>query len=78
MHPAADPSAYGLNPDLVDCKMQVTIITGAGQGLGAAAAKLFSRHGAKLVVTDLDGSKAEQVRPACVCSPCMRYDSLSY
>ena len=43
----------------------MTIITGAGQGLGAAAAKLFAQHGAKLVVTDLDGSKAEQVRQAC-------------
>ena len=42
----------------------MTIITGSGQGLGAAAAKLFAQHGAKLVVTDLDGSKAEQVRPA--------------
>ena len=41
--------------------MQVAIITGSGQGLGAAAAKLFAQHGAKLVVTDLDGSKAEQV-----------------
>ncbi|CAL5220703.1 g2759 [Coccomyxa viridis] len=40
---------------------KVTIITGSGQGLGAAAAKLFAQHGAKLVVTDLDGSKAEQV-----------------
>ena len=41
--------------------MQIAIITGSGQGLGAAAAKLFAQHGAKLVVTDLDGSKAEQV-----------------
>ena len=44
------------------CTMQVAIITGSGQGLGAAAAKLFAQHGAKLVVTDLDSSKAEQVR----------------
>ena len=41
--------------------LQVAIITGSGQGLGAAAAKLFAQHGAKLVVTDLDGSKAKQV-----------------
>lgn len=44
------------------CTMQVAIITGSGQGLGAAAAKLFAQHGAKLVVTDLDSFKAEQVR----------------
>lgn len=41
--------------------MQVAIITGSGQGLGAAAAKLFAQHGARIVVTDLDGAKAEQV-----------------
>ncbi|CAK0783378.1 hypothetical protein CVIRNUC_006577 [Coccomyxa viridis] len=40
---------------------KVAIITGSGQGLGAAAAKLFAQHGAKLVVTDLDGSKAKQI-----------------
>lgn len=42
-------------------RMQVAIITGSGQGLGAAAAKLFAENGAKVVVTDLDGTKAEQV-----------------
>lgn len=40
---------------------QVAIITGSGQGVGAAAAKLFAQHGAKLVVTDIDASKSEQV-----------------
>lgn len=40
---------------------QVAIITGSGQGLGAAAARLFAEHGAQLVVTDLDGAKADQV-----------------
>ncbi len=40
---------------------QVAIITGSGQGLGAAAAKLFAQHGARVLVTDLDGGKAEQV-----------------
>ena len=41
--------------------VQVAIITGSGQGVGAAAAKLFAQHGAKVVVTDIDGSKSEQV-----------------
>ena len=46
---------------LIHTSLQVAIITGSGQGLGAAAARLFAHHGAKLVVTDLDGSKAKQV-----------------
>lgn len=40
---------------------QVAIITGSGQGVGAAAAKLFAEHGAKVVVTDIDAGKSEQV-----------------
>ena len=42
--------------------MQVAIITGSGQGVGAAAAKLFAEHGAKVVVTDIDAAKAQQAR----------------
>ena len=45
---------------------QVAIITGSGQGLGAAAAKLFAQQGARVLVTDLDGAKAEQVQDICV------------
>ncbi len=41
--------------------LQVAIITGSGQGVGAAAAKLFAEHGAKVVVTDIDSNKSEQV-----------------
>lgn len=43
------------------CIAQVAIITGSGQGLGAAAAKLFAQHGAKIVVSDIDSQKAEHV-----------------
>lgn len=39
----------------------MAIITGAGQGLGAAAATLFAQHGAAVVVSDLDAVKAAQV-----------------
>lgn len=39
----------------------MAIITGSGQGVGAAAAKLFAEHGAKVVVTDIDSNKSEQV-----------------
>ena len=41
--------------------MQVAVITGAGQGIGRAAALLFAQHGARLVLADLDASKAEAV-----------------
>lgn len=36
---------------------QVAIITGAGQGIGAAAALLFAKEGAKVVVSDIDSSE---------------------
>jgi 3-oxoacyl-[acyl-carrier protein] reductase len=35
---------------------QTTIITGSGQGIGAEAAKLFAKEGAKVVVADVDAS----------------------
>lgn len=35
---------------------QVAIITGAGQGIGAEAARLFANEGAKVVVADIDAS----------------------
>ncbi|KAL2827058.1 hypothetical protein BDW59DRAFT_144611 [Aspergillus cavernicola] len=40
---------------------QVAIITGAGQGIGAEAARLFANEGAKVVVADIDGEKATKV-----------------
>lgn len=36
---------------------QVAIITGSGQGIGAEAARLFANEGAKVIVSDIDGSK---------------------
>jgi 3-oxoacyl-[acyl-carrier protein] reductase len=35
---------------------QTAIITGAGQGIGAEAARLFANEGAKVVVADIDES----------------------
>ncbi|MBV8951360.1 MAG: SDR family NAD(P)-dependent oxidoreductase, partial [Actinobacteria bacterium] len=38
---------------------KVALITGAGSGQGRAAAELFARHGARIVVVDIndDGAK---------------------
>lgn len=40
---------------------QVCIITGAGRGIGAATARLFGEHGAKLVLTDRDADPVNEV-----------------
>lgn len=39
---------------------RVAIITGSGRGIGAATAKLFAEHGARVVVTDIDPEPAEE------------------
>jgi NAD(P)-dependent dehydrogenase (short-subunit alcohol dehydrogenase family) len=38
---------------------KIAIITGAGSGVGHAAALLFAQHGAKLVVSDIDAASAQ-------------------
>jgi 3-oxoacyl-[acyl-carrier protein] reductase len=43
---------------------RTTIITGAGRGIGAAAAALFAKHGANVVVADLDMDVAHQTADA--------------
>ncbi|KAF5022498.1 hypothetical protein F66182_5470 [Fusarium sp. NRRL 66182] len=40
---------------------QVAIITGSGQGIGAEAARLFAKEGAKVIVTDIDAEKCNAV-----------------
>jgi 3-oxoacyl-[acyl-carrier protein] reductase len=40
---------------------QTVIITGAGRGIGAAAAKLFAQFGARVVVNDLNQEPADEV-----------------
>ena len=40
---------------------RVALITGGGRGIGAAAAQLFAREGAKVVVSDMDLAPAQEV-----------------
>src|SRR4051794_7719284 len=40
---------------------KVCVITGAGGGMGADAAELFTEEGAKVVVADVDGAAAATV-----------------
>src|SRR5580658_943948 len=39
----------------------VAVITGAGSGIGRAAAHAFSARGARVVITDIDGTRADAV-----------------
>jgi len=40
---------------------KVAFVTGAGSGIGRAGAMAMARHGAHVIVTDLDGAKAADV-----------------
>jgi len=45
----------------MDLKNKVVVITGAGSGIGKAAARLFGKHGAKVTVSDVDIQSAQNV-----------------
>jgi 3-oxoacyl-[acyl-carrier protein] reductase len=39
---------------------KTAIVTGAGRGIGRAAAELFARHGARVVISDIDPEPAKE------------------
>ena len=41
---------------------KVAVVTAGGSGIGAATVRRFAREGAAVVIADLSGSRAEQVR----------------
>ena len=43
---------------------KVALVTGAGHGIGAAIASRFAREGARVVVDDVDGERAEEIARA--------------
>ena len=52
-----------MKKDLIDgpgplLEGRVAVITGSGGGIGAGAARLFARHGASVVIVDIDEKKA--------------------
>ncbi len=58
-YPNAQPFATATYPGLRD---KVVLNTGAGSGIGRAMAHAFARHGAKLMLLDIDATGLEQTK----------------
>lgn len=50
-----------MNEPLIDLDGRVALVTGAGQGIGADAARFIAAHGARVVVNDFVAERAEAV-----------------
>ena len=53
---------------------KTAFLTGAGSGLGAAIARLFAEHGARVCITDIDSAAAERVAAGCSDAVALRCD----
>jgi len=48
----------------LDLENKVSLVTGAGQGIGEGIAKILASHGSKVMIVDLNGNqlKGSQVK----------------
>jgi NAD(P)-dependent dehydrogenase (short-subunit alcohol dehydrogenase family) len=46
---------------MTDLERRIALVTGAGSGIGAGIANVLARHGASLILTDIDESAARRV-----------------
>ena len=45
----------------MDLENKVSLVTGAGQGIGEGIAKILASHGSKVMIVDLNKQSAEKV-----------------
>ena len=45
----------------MELKNKVSLITGAGQGIGEGIAQVLASHGSKVMIVDLNGKSAKRV-----------------
>jgi 3-oxoacyl-[acyl-carrier protein] reductase len=41
---------------------KVAVVTGAGRGIGQATAELYAKHGANIVIADIDDAPAQETK----------------
>ena len=53
-----------MNANLTSLEGKVAIVTGAGVGMGAATARLLAARGAKVIVSDINPTTANETAEA--------------